>query len=385
MSEGGKIVGYRVPIYSLSNQMKGLKAIYTNGANNLYPYYVANSVNGSPIGKRSHNLNSDYIAGNLNVEDVIVNQKDEVYLSSLILDCAKDVSLQGGFFIHISYGLDENGNFVKKSFTHFPFENCRVSKKDDDGYWNFVYVDDFYGKSKITSRLNEDNYYYRYNPSNSAIEAQIKKDAKLRGLPTEGEGWLIEALRVYRGQVRFMRMTSEFPYPVSPVDSVLMDCNVDYFTSKYNIEQSGYGFMGKTVVFVKNNPDAEGEHGEFMQFIGADNSGGLYIQPLPDGMDAGDVFEIKTFQSQFDDKLQKATHARNKENIYGAFDNIPNLLVESGSGALFGSNPETFILAKEFYSEQTQKKREFLNKSLSDTLGIEFKLKGYERKDTAEL
>ena len=60
----------------------------------------------------------------------------------------------------------------------------------------------------------------------------------------------------------------------------------------------------------------------------------------------------------------------------GAADNLPKVLVYSGDGALFGTNPETFENAKIFYNENTRYLRDLLSRTLSDTLNIDLNLRG---------
>lgn len=236
----GKVVGYRTPIHKLNNPKLGLEAVYTNGANNLYPYYVKRSIMGSPKAAMSHRMHTDYISGTLSIEDFIVDKNNDSNLSDLILRASEDVSIFQSYFIHISYKLDGEGGFKKDKFTILPYENCRVSKLDDDGRWSFVFVDDFH---KDLDKKKKPERYYRYNDSNESILEQVKKDATEQGLDVEGDNWLINAMKAYRGQVRYLKMGSEFPYTTSQHDSVLPDCNTDFFVSKYDYEMSSGGFF----------------------------------------------------------------------------------------------------------------------------------------------
>lgn len=134
--------------------------------------------------------------------------------------------------------------------------------------------------------------------------------------------------------------------------------------------------LGKTVVYSRNNPNAtdEDEVSEIGKFLGADNAGGVFVQPISANELPEDQLKIVTFQSQYNDKMFESTTERVKSNIYGSFDNILPILVESGGGQFFGANPETFELAQDLYFKRTEKKRMFLQRTLSDTIGVEFEL-----------
>jgi len=54
----------------------------------------------------------------------------------------------------------------------------------------------------------------------------------------------------------------------------------------------------------------------------------------------------------------------------GAFNNIPEILVSAGTGALFGPNSETYKEAKKFYWEQNETERFKLEKTLEKLLGF---------------
>lgn len=129
-----RVVGYRKPLYSLENEQSGLDAIYTNGSNNLYPYYVRNSVDGSATASMAHDRHKQYIAGKLDSDDIIVNEKKELFLSDIIDDSANDLSIQNGFFVHVNYSIDLELKTVQPIRPSvIPYENCRISKEDEVG------------------------------------------------------------------------------------------------------------------------------------------------------------------------------------------------------------------------------------------------------------
>ena len=111
-------------------------------------------------------------------------------------------------------------------------------------------------------------------------------------------------------------------------------------------------------------------------WVGVDNSGGVYVQFVDDTDDIEKMVKSVKLESSFNDKMFEKTETSLSRKILGAFDNLPQILVYSGDGALFGTNPETFENAKIFYNENTHYLRELVSRTLSDTLDIQLDLKG---------
>lgn len=368
----GEIIGYRKPLNKIANPREGLDSIYLYGSNNLYPYYVQNSILGSPTGAMAHRLHSRFISGRLGIEDILINKRRDLWLSSLKDIAGSDVSMFSAYYIHVNYGYDvDTETFYPKDPTILPFENCRISKEDDHGFYSKVFVEDFLND---TSRFkaSKAKWYYRYDPTPSVIKAQILNDAKENDIDTSTPEGIEEALRSYRGQVRFCNLTAEFPYPTSIADAALMDMCSEYFISEYTYGQTGNGFMGKTVAFLKEGTSEEDilAQSQMLDWLGTANSSGIYGQAVKHTDDIDKILSIKTFPSQFDDKLFQVTTERIQSNILGAFDNAPKILIQSGDGALFGTNPETWDNAEKLYSKNTEYARKFLERTLSDTLKI---------------
>lgn len=373
---GAKLVGYKPPIAELKNKRSGLDAIYINGENDLYPYFVVNSIDGSPTASLAHRMHARYIAGVLNVEDYVINTRTGDTLSMLIRESAKDFSAHSGFFIHINYGYDtETEEFFPKNPTILQYEKCRLNKEDDAGYWSKVFFDDFF-KIKGGFNSKDADWYYRYNPTKSAIIKQIQKDSKDEDLSTP-EG-VENALRNYRGQVAYVKATYERPYTRSMADSVLYDCVSEYFISQYFYQQTANGFSGKILLLVRKTETEEERdlYEDVQDWIGLDNSGGIYLLEVDDTEDVDKVLKQVTIQSIFNGDDYKYTEKSLRTKILGAFDNLPEVLVYAGEGALFGTNPELYENAQKFYDSNTQYLRELLQSKLTEILKIDFELKG---------
>lgn len=368
-----KLIGYSKPLNKIANPRAGLDSIYLYGSNNLYPYYVKNAILGSPTASLAHRAHKNNIAKGVNIKDFVINKRKDILLSSLNDSASVDTSMFGGFYIHLNYEWDiSKEKFIPVNPTILPFEDCRINKEDDAGNFSKVFVDNFLDAKRGMFKPDKVDWYYKYNPDNSVILKQIKKDADKKGLDLSTDEGKKEALRGFRGQVRFCNSTSEFPYPTSIADSVLGDCLSEYFISRYTYGQTVNGFMGKVVAFLKEGDSEENKEFEddLVDWLSTDGANGIYVQTIQNVDDIDKVLVIKNFESNFNDELFKETTERLRDNILGAFDNLPKILVYSGDGALFGTNPETWKNAEQYFYKNTEYLRDWKNRMLSDTLNL---------------
>lgn len=372
------IIGYQKPISELVNKRQGLNAIYLNGKNGLYPLFTEDAILGSATGSLAHKMHSRYIAGVLGTEDRIINHRNEEMLSTLTQAAGGAFSMHGGYFIHIDYGYDpEKNTFSPKEPTILDNKKCALNKEDDRGNWSKVFYDDFTKRSgRFTPTAS--NWYYRYNPDSGVILKQIKNDAKENEIDLSTPDGIAAALGNYRGQVRYVKTTSDWPYTLSPFDSVLYDCVSEYFISKYVYAQTANGFADKQMLFMKSGAGNENNEVEedIQGWLGIDKSGGVYLQFVDHTDDLDKIAKSLVLPSTFNDKMFEKTERSLSRKILGAADNLPEVLVYSGDGALFGTNPDTFENAKIFYNENTRYYRDLLSRTLSDTLNIELNLRG---------
>src|SRR5690554_241729 len=372
------ILGYQKPISELVNKRAGLNAIYKNGANDLYPLFTQNAILGSATGSLAHKMHTRYIAGKLGIQDRVINTRSEEMLSTLVQATAAAISMHGRYFIHVNYKYNpETDKFEPKQPTILDNIKCRLNAEDDRGNWSKVFYDDFTKKSGRFKPTNS-NWYYRYDPSTSAIKKQIENDAREGGIDLSTPEGIESALLNFRGQVRYVKSTSDWPYTISSADSVLYDCVSEYFISKYVYAQTANGFADKQMLFMKKGTGEENDEVEedIASWVGIDNSGGVYVQFVDDTDDIEKMVKSVKLESSFNDKMFEKTESSLSEKILGAFDNLPKVLVYSGDGALFGTNPETFENAKIFYNENTRYLRDLLSRTLSDTLNIDLNLRG---------
>lgn len=381
MSSKKEIQGIQKPVRKLENKQSGLNSFWANGDNNLYPLYVSRTIQGSPTGSRAHKLNADYVAGTLSIKDVIVNSKKGYYLSNIIKASARDLVSQGAFFVHRNIFFDANSErFLTEDTSVIPYEHVRINKQDDNGHYSIFFVSERFASIEYTNfEKDKPKKYYKYTDNQDEIRYQIKDFANKNDIDIETDEGFVHAVRSFPGQIFYANHEMVFPYPYSPLESVLLDMETEYYISVYANTQSTTGFLGKAVAFVVEDShlDEDEDHSkndDLESFLGAEGSGGIYVQRIKNTDDPDKLMNIKTFDSVFDDKMHEVTAKRIRKNILGVFDNLPELLVFSGEGALFGTNPETFENAKTFYKENTREKREYLAKVISMITNLDFEL-----------
>lgn len=371
---------------------KGDDKIYLRDSDNLYPLRMEKVIHNSPTGRRASNMMAKFIVGDGMAENFVVNSRGET-VNDIAENAAAEIATHYGVFFHLLWKFGTNGEILEKYNVRVLDAVLMARSKEDD--------DDFPGKFYQLAQENGANafqksqtkatkWFYPYNEDLAVIKAQMLNDCKLKGVlnPTPKE--LVEN---YRGQVYYLNLTPKYPYSLPPWDAVYDDMDTEYRISRYNNTQARTGWLGKTIVkkFSDDEAEFEGEirPGEktfsevIKENLGSENSADVLVVEVP--MSAADdvdkVFRIDQIKPQFDDKLFESTKKTIRQNITGAFNNIPEALVFSGSGALFGTSADTYSEMKRFYWEQNESERFKLERAMTKLLGIEINfipIKGVE-------
>jgi hypothetical protein len=345
------------------------KKIYKNGDNNLYPNEIERIINNSPTAKRCALLMSKYITGEGLVnplENINVNTKKNYKLSDIIGKIALSIAYQYGAFIHVGYGITENGELSVKSLDVLDYLKCRISKEDDQENKGKIYYKDYEDRYLSYNDSNE-KWFYPYNSDRKIVSKQIEKDFNdsQKNVRNKKPFNLSEAIQTYRGQVYYLNL-SPYIYALSPVDSVYNDADSEFRISLYTNTQTRTGFVGKTI-FITNGLDEEKNKNikkDISEFMGAENSGNVWHLDVETTEDINNVLKVDQLKAQYDDKLFSETITRIRKNILGAFNNVPEALIFSGEGALFSTSGETYGQMKRFYSEQTAEERRKIEETI---------------------
>ena len=343
--------------------------VYWNGENNLYPNEVERVVNNSATASRASKIMAKYIAGSGLVneaQDIEVNPSKNYKLSNICSLAGEEMSEQGGAWFHVGYGISDDGSkVIPKTLDILDYVKCRKGREDDDNNDRKVFYKDFAEKKAMFEKTKETKWFYPFDKTQKVVVAQIKADyTAKKGEFTDD---IAEMLPHYRGQVYYLNLTPRFKYALSPVDSVCNDADSEFRISNYVNSNVREGFLGKTMVLTQGLDEEKAKEIELQigQWLGSENSSGVFYMDVAQADDLSKVVYVNQLKAQFDEKLFTETNKNLQSKILGAYNSIPELLVISNSGTMFGTSGEAYIQAKKFYNEQTADERWRLSETLT--------------------
>lgn len=345
--------------------------IYSRDVDNMYPLRIEKVINNSPTGRRCANLMAKYIIGQGNATNYPVGKG--LFINDILRKSGRSIAYQYGVYFRLKYVIDAEKSQADGSPAFKPgaievldYVVMAKSKEDDADYPGKLYAlkDDCEG-GLLNSDDGLDKWFYPYNRDNKVIRAQMLNDCKVKEIdnPT-----FEQLLQNYRGQVFYLNLTPEYIYALPLADSVYNDMDTEFRISNYNNTQTRKGFLGKTVIvkYEEDEEAAEEFDEEVEDFLGSENSSSVFVVEVPQNIDKDldKAFVVQQLKPQFDDKLFESTIKNLRQNIMGAFNNIPEPLVFSGSGSLFGTSADTYTQMKLFYWEQNGYERSMLEQTL---------------------
>lgn len=367
------------------NENSSIK-IYSRDEDNLYPLRMEKAINNSPTGRRCANMMSKFIRGKGNAVNYSVG--NGLYINDILEDSSIDLAYQGGVFYKLKYKINPDNQVGDKivfdpTLDTLDYVMMAVSKEDTDGRKGRFYVLKSDGEGGV--KTNEEDiteWYYPFSRNSDIILYQMYNDCRLKGIENPTIDQLVSN---YRGQVNYLNTTKRYKYALGLADSVYNDLDTEARIGIYNNVQTRKGFLGKTVVKMFDNGEEDNEEfvSEVKDFLGAENSGSALVVEVPANVDGKleDAFVIDQLKPQFDDKLFEKTIQNIRQNIMGAFNNIPEPLVFSSQGALFGTNAETYREMKLFYWEQNESLRTKLEHEL-ERMGFPVKIESLIEEQT---
>lgn len=344
--------------------------VYWNGDDNLYPNEIEGIVVNSATASRAAKVMAKYIAGRGftdEAQDVIVNKKKNYRLSNMATFIAGNMAKQGGCFIHVGYGIADDGTIRPKQLDVLDYTKCRINKEDDAENDGKIFYKDYCDQRKgylwRGSKKEKEKWYYPFNPIQDVVRAQIARDYKDDIVTPED---FVTALEHYRGQVFYLNLTPEYKYALAPVDSVYNDADTEYRISLYTNMQVRSGFLGKTAVITQGLDDEQAEEikKDIAEWLGAENTDNVFHMDVASADNLDNVLKVIQLKGQYDEKMFTETNTRIRKHILGAFNNIPEPLLFASEGALFGTSADTYTEMKLFYSEQTEEERYRLQETL---------------------
>lgn len=366
--------------------------VYFQDVDNLYPNRIKGLIENSPTAFRSANLMAKYIVGrglaDESLYDITIDKglNLDVYDFSNVL--AKQIAYHNGFFVHVSYKY-KDGQIVPSNSRVIPFEDGRISRTDDDGYFGKLLVKDWENTGSFGSKTQKTKELYSFTKDQDDLIEQIKDNWKNEKKDKEFN--LEEAIKIFKGQYYYYNPNIGDIYPLSKIHAVMGDCDTESRISNYTNVQFRKGFLGKTIILHNGVTDEDEDETAkvFEDFLGDENSGNMVYLPvneLSDGQSLEDIVKVVQLSPQYDEKFISETVPRLEDSIMASFNNIPKSLIKVGEGAMFGENADKYNELKRFYSEQNDEERKALQKFFFDVydLDIEYITFGSELSDVVE-
>lgn len=337
------------------------KDVYRNGSNNQYPSEIELVINNSPSAVLGAKTKEQFLIGqgfNQNNE-VVVNKKHNLTLYQVGRSVCRTLSRQGGFFLHVLYGINENGDYVPVEIQNLNFSKCRVSKKDDaENNGVIIYKDwsikGFFNKAKS-------KWFYPFNNDQNVIISQLKKDAGITHTKALTEAEIKRMLKMQRGQVLYVNSTPEYIYPLAPIDSAYNDADTEYRISVYANNSARHGFQKKKIIVTNNLDTDESDNLDenLKGILGIDGTAGFVHLETGNIEDIDNYLKVIELESDFDDKQFEITEKRIRKNILACYG-VHESLVSTTDVNIFGNSGESFKQVKAIYNQKTEDDRQMI-------------------------
>lgn len=338
--------------------------IQSYGSDNLYPQTLRNIIAASSTGSECAERFANFIEGNgfreVAFSEYVVNRRGDTVDDVHALVCS-DVGIHDGLALHVNYNVF--GEIVE--LHHIPFENCRLSEEDDNGYIAEIVVHPDWsgrktrnGKAVQVNKGNAD-YINVFNPQKEVVLAQI-----------EAAG----GIEYYKGQILWIGGAGKSSYPVSRADRVITEmstdeglANVKYRNVRCNFMPSGMVVTKKGVSPVhldeegnqvsenKSNEDT-GFSDTILQLQGDTNAAKILEVTLESDEEKPEFVNIS---SRNYDKEFTVTDASVVERIYSAFGQEPWYCIRIGKVGFSGDILED---AFEYYNSIVSKQQRMIER-----------------------
>lgn len=334
--------------------------IQSYGDDNLYPQTLRNIIASSPTGSECADRFADYIEGNgfreVVFSEYVVNRRgctaDEIH--SLV---CKDVADFNGLALHVNYNV--LGQIVE--LQHIPFENCRLSEEDSNGYVAKIVVHpDWTGRKTRNGKALQVKKEYLdyidvYDPRKEVVLAQIEAAGGIEN---------------YKGQVLWVSMAGKNTYPVGKGDRVATEMSTDEGLSNVKYRNVRNNFLpaamvitkkGSNIIYDDNGNEVKRDNDSnfsdtLSQLQGDTNSNKIMEVTLESDEEKP---EVVTLNSRNYDKEFTVTEASVVERIYSAYGQEPWYCIRIGKVGFSGDILED---AFEYYNSIVSKQQRLIER-----------------------
>jgi hypothetical protein len=137
----------------------------TSGVDNLFPLYLRELAESSPIHGALCISIADMIAGKGLEAGVYQERVDALVTEDIRQGCASDLKKFGGFYIEVIYSVDRN---TIAKLRHLPYEECRIAVSGDDEEIIGIFQSDDW--ANIRKRKNKPLFVPKFNKETAREE-----------------------------------------------------------------------------------------------------------------------------------------------------------------------------------------------------------------------
>lgn len=343
--------------------------IQTYGRDNRYPQNLMAITSASGTAELCLSRYAKFVEGfgfNDMVAEKVVNNEGQT-MDDILRFVVLDLTRFGGFSLHINYNV--LGKIA--SIHHVPFEQCRLSEKDDHGYVQTIKVHpDWKGeKTKNGSRVrvSEESIseFPVFNPDINVVQKQMENSG---------------GVDKYRGQVLWCSTAGKDIYPTPIYDSAITDISTDEGLGNIKYRNVRNNFLVACMLITRKRvPELDNEsndpyryHGnsetqmisdeDLLQFQGDEKGSKILNVELEDMEDEPKVveFPVKNFDKDF-----TATESSVIERIYAQFHQEPFYMIRLGKTGFSG----TIIRdSYEYYAGEVTNEQRFIERNLATVM-----------------
>lgn len=336
--------------------------IMTFGENNDYPQIIEKLILSSKTGKASRGIFAKFIAGsgfeNEQIGSVIVGKNEkgqDIILDDIRRKLALSIATYGGGYIHANMTIEG----IVTDTKIVSFKDCRFTQVDDIGNTGKVAVYNNWTKeySKKIDK-NKITYYNHFNTNRSVLLDNIEKAGGIDN---------------FKGQIYSFASDDEYLYPLSPFDSVYLDCDSEYQIQLFKNREIRNGFSDKIILLV-SEPDDEIEQdvieNKVKGLMGADGEKIIMFYTSFDD-ETGDIdkdgaFKLEKITTNINDKLFVEWEKSLSNSIRKAAKALPAVLIDYEQGQLSQASGEMIKQAVNYYNALISHEREVLESAIKD-------------------
>jgi len=316
----------------------------TSGADNLFPYYLRDLAESSPIHGALCISISDMISGK-GVKASTNQERVDVLINEEVREgCASDLKKYGGYYIEVIYTVDRKG--IAK-LRHLPYEECRIAVTGDDEEVIGIYQSDDWANTR--KKKNKPTFLPKFNKDTSREEPRQVY-------------WCFD---YSSGQV----------YPKPDYFSAVNYIELSKQIGIYHVSNILNGMFPSLIVSFFNgqlDEDAIRKMRQDMQghLGGAGNSGKAFFTFNEPGATPPD---IKSFPlSDADKQYEYLTNTSRQEVLLAHRCTTPLIFGIRDGASGFGSNKEEMVIGLEIFTKQViEPKQRKLSKGFETVLNYE--------------